>query len=227
MANSSRSDQEPLPDPTRRNGHWLVYQFLLRTFLPLWLRYRARGVEKLPAEGGGLLLINHQSTLDPILVGLPLRRPVTFLARDSLFRIPGLRSIIRNLYGIPISRESTSTATIRQVVERMRHGFLVGVFPEGTRTRDGTVGPLKPGFVALVRRGKVPVYPVGIAGAVEALPRDGWWIRPVRVRIVFGDPLPAEEIERHLRRGEEEHLIALARERITRCQQEAEAWRKR
>lgn len=200
---------------------------MLRAVFTIWLRYRARGVEKIPQQGGGLFLMNHQSFLDPLLVGLPLSRPVSYLARDSLFRIPVVGWILRNTYVMSINRESAGTASLKQAINRMRHGFLVGVFPEGTRTRDGSIGPMKPGFLALIRRAKPTVYPVGIAGANEALPRHALFLRPRRVCVVFGDPFTAEEIERLSQRGHEDEMLEQVKRRIFECQQQAEAWRRR
>ena len=234
MATSTAAEPEraaapraPLPHPTRRNWVWFSCQVVLQLVFTVWLRYRSSGAEKIPASGGGLVLVNHQSSLDPFLVGLPLSRPVSYLARDSLFRLPVIGWLLRNTYVMPISREAASSASIKGAVERMRQGFLVGIFPEGTRSFDGAVGPFKPGFIALVRRGKVPVYPVGVAGAHEAMPRDRLLLRPRRVTVVFGDPLTPEEIARYSARGQEDALVALARERVIACQREAEAWRQR
>jgi 1-acyl-sn-glycerol-3-phosphate acyltransferase len=204
---------------------WFVLQLLGRIAFSVWFRLRARGIEKLPKKGGALLLINHQSFLDPLMVGTPLRRPVSYMGRDSLFKIPIVGFVLRNTYVFPINRESASTASMKDAIKRMRHGFLVGIFPEGTRSEDGRIGPLKPGFVSLVRRGKVPVYPVGVAGSREALPKNAWFVYPATIRVVFGDPFTPEEIEQYSRRGQEQRFIELARERISRCQQEAQEWR--
>ncbi len=204
--------------PERRNLNWFASQMLLRAVFHLWNGYAARGTERL-STGGGLLLINHQSFLDPLLVGLPLTRPVSYLARDSLFRVPVLGPFLRSVYVMPINREAAGTESIREAIRRMRHGFLVGIFPEGTRTADGSLGEFKPGFVALVRRAGVPVYPVGIAGAFDALPRDARWLRPRPIRVVFGEPLTDEELKRGA-----ESLSAVAHERIAACVAEAEAW---
>ena len=87
------------------------------------------------------------------------------------------------------------------------------------------MAPLEPGFVAVIRRAKLPVYPIGIAGAHEALPPGTWLIKPRRICVVFGDPLTAEDVERFSQRGREKEMIALVREQILRCQREAEAWR--
>jgi 1-acyl-sn-glycerol-3-phosphate acyltransferase len=217
----------PRENPTRRNVWWLTIQFTLRFVFTVWLRYRARGIDKIPAAGGGLIVADHQSFLDPLLIGLPLSRPVSYVARDTLFPVPVIGWVLRNTYVMPIKREATSSATIRAAVERMQQGFLVGMFPEGTRCRQGEVGEFRPGFAALVRRAKLPVYPVAIAGAYQAMPRGIWWLKRRTVTVVFGDALPADEVERYCQRGQEHHLVSLARERIIALHAEAEAWRRR
>ena len=197
----------------------------MQNVLCFWLGYRVRGQEQLEDADGGLILANHQSFLDPLLIGLPLHRPISFLARDSLFRVPVVGWILRNTYVMPISREAASSASLRETIRRMQHGFLVGVFPEGTRTETGEVGELKPGFVALVRRAKVPVYPVGIAGAIQALGRRSWFLRPTRVRVVVGEPITVEELAQFDSRDKDQALIDLVRSRIVECHAQAEAWR--
>lgn len=191
----------------------------------LWLRYRAQGTERLPAQGGALLLINHQSHLDPLMVGLPLSRPVSFLARDSLFRVPVIGWILRNTYVMPINRESASTSSLREAIRRLQQGFLVGIFPEGTRSSTGEIGTLKPGFLALMRRANVPVHPVGIAGTFQALPRGAWFLRPVKVRLVYGEAFTPAELDRFGRHDEQE-LLNFIRSRMLACQVAAEDWRR-
>ena len=216
----------PALHPTRRNLHWLTIQFALRLIFGVWLRYRARGIERVAREGGGLVLVNHQSFLDPLLVGVPLQRPVSFLARDTLFPIPFVGWVLRNTYVMPINRDSASTTSIRQAIGRVNDGFLVGIFPEGTRCVDGEVGEFKPGFISLIRRIKQPGYPVGIAGAHEAMPRRGLLrLCPRKVHIVFGEPLCPDQLKTLSKKGQEDALIEFARNAIVDCQQEAESWR--
>ena len=197
----------------------------MQNFFCFWLGYRSRGHQQLEDAGGGLVLANHQSFLDPLLVGLPLHRPISFLARDSLFRIPVVGGILRATYVMPISREAASSASLRETIRRMQHGYLVGVFPEGTRTETGEVGLFKPGFVALVRRAKLPVYPVGIAGGFQALGRKSWFLKPGRVRVVVGEPITLEELEQFASRDQDQALIDHVRRRIVECYEQAEAWR--
>ncbi len=211
--------------PARRNWLWWTFQMPARVFFALWLRYRVRGLEHVPATGGGLVLANHLSFLDPLMIGLPLSRPISYLARDSLFRVPVVGWIMRRTYVRPISRENASTASIREMVQRAEQGFLCGMFPEGTRSESGEMGEFKPGFIALARRMELPIYPVGIAGTHLALGRKSCILKPYRVRVVFGPPILPAEIAELKVRGREQELVDFVRNRVLACQQEAETWR--
>ena len=225
-ADSPNLDEQPLPDPIRRNWCWATFQYVLRIVFAMMFRYRALGIERMPRTGGGLMLINHQSSLDPLLAGMALNRPISYVARDTLFLIPFIGWVLKNTYVLPINRESASSRLIKAMIRRLDHGFLVGMFPEGTRSVDGKVGEFKPGFIAMVRRSKVPIYPVGIAGAHLAMPKGARLPRFRRVRVVYGEPLTPEEIQPYLEHGREEELVQLVRERIITCQERAEQWRR-
>jgi 1-acyl-sn-glycerol-3-phosphate acyltransferase len=189
-----------------------------------WLDYRARGHDGLPA-GGALVLANHESFLDPFLIGLPYQRVISYLARHNLFSVPFVGFMLRNTYVMPINRDSASTASIREATRRMQHGFLVGIFPEGTRSDDGQLGELKPGFIALLRHGKVPVVPVGVSGAGRALPRGGKYLRRGRIRVVYGRPIEWPELEPLTWRGREGELLSFIRQRMLEVCGEAAEWR--
>lgn len=210
--------------PERRNWVWSGIQLVLRLVFALWLRYRARGHDKISHRGGMLLIVNHQSFLDPLLVGLPLRRPVSFVARDNLFRVPIVGWVLRNTYVLPINRESAGTAVMREMIARLKAGFWVGIFPEGTRSSDGKLGEIKPGFVAMLRRAGVPVCPVGIAGADRALGRHHKLPHFSTVRVVFGEPIPADQVAALLEQGEAA-LLDLIRTRLEECMSQASDWR--
>jgi 1-acyl-sn-glycerol-3-phosphate acyltransferase len=210
--------------PVRPNRHYLFFRALARLAFPIYFRLRVRGLEKIPARGPALLVINHQSFLDSMFVGAPLPRTICYLARDSLFRVPVVGWILRHTYVMPVNRESASSSSLRLAADRLKRGFLVGIFPEGTRSTDGQIAPLKPGFIALVRRGNVPIIPVGVAGTAAAWPRDSKVIRPKPCRVVYGDPIPTEVLARLVVKGNEQALLEEVRGRMIACQQEAQQW---
>jgi len=210
--------------PERANR---VYRFFRRLSLlafPIFFRLRTRGLNKIPPHGPALLVVNHQSFLDSLFAGAPLPRPISYLARDSLFRVPVVGWILRNTYVMPVNRESASSSSLRLAADRLKRGYLVGIFPEGTRSKDGQIGPLKPGFIALIRRGDIPVIPVGVAGTAAALPRGAWLVRPKACRVVYGDPIPAEVLAKLVVKGNEQALLDEVRQRMIQCQREAQDW---
>ena len=220
-------DERNLPspaDPSREwNLIWVVLRWLFRLFCSSWMRVSCSGMENLDLKHGGLLLINHQSFLDPLVAGVWLPRPVSYLARDSLFRIPLLGALLRRTFVIPISRESARGGSIRAGLERLNEGFLVGMFPEGTRSEDGVVAPFRPGFLAIARRTNQPIYPVGVAGSSGRLPRGAFLIRPGRVHVVFGKPLSDEERQRIHDGKDDKELCEMIRRRVSECAIEAQA----
>ena len=201
-------------------GKRLWYDFLWSSFRLLAVaifRIRVRGRERLPAEGGALILSNHQSNMDPVLVALACDRRLNFLARKSLFRFALFRWLIESLDAIPIDREGVGLGGLKETLKRLRRGELVLIFPEGTRTVDGAVAPLKPGFCALARRADVPLVPVAIAGAFAALPRWRSIPRPTSIHVEFGAPLTPAEIENLDDAG----LVAELEARIRACHRRA------
>jgi 1-acyl-sn-glycerol-3-phosphate acyltransferase len=121
----------------------------------------------MPASGPLLVVSNHQSMFDPLLIGLASRRYLSFLARKNLFEQPVLAPMIRKLNAIPIDR-TLGKDGIQSVLAALNEGRAVLVFPEGERTHTGEVEPLKPGVSLLIRRVNCPIVPVGIAGAFAA-----------------------------------------------------------
>jgi 1-acyl-sn-glycerol-3-phosphate acyltransferase len=143
--------------------------------MTLGFSLRTEGMRNVPPTGPALLIANHQSFLDPDLVGIAARRHLCFLARKTLFRHKLLASLIGSLHAIPIDQEGTGIEGIRKILEQLEAGRAVLVFPEAHRTADGMIQPLRPGVALLIKKAKAPVVPVGIAGAHDAWPRH----RPV------------------------------------------------
>lgn len=203
--------------PPQANLLWRLIRVPFWLFCKTWVRLRVVGREHIDNTRGGLFLINHQSFLDPLFVAVFLGRPVSYLARDNLFRVPVIGWILRNTHVIPISREAARGGSIRIALERLESGFLVGIFPEGTRTSDGKVGDFRPGFLALARRTQQPIYPVGIVGADRIMPRNSNWIRPGRVDVVIGAPLTLSERQQLHDSVDDGALCRMARSRVEAC----------
>jgi 1-acyl-sn-glycerol-3-phosphate acyltransferase len=178
---------------------------------------RVSGRENWPSAGSGLVCANHQSMFDPPLIGLTCSRRMNYLARDTLFRVPGLKQLISFLDAIPIDRDGGGLAGLKETLRRLKAGELVLIFPEGTRTRDGEVAPLKPGFIAVARRSKAPLIPVGLDGAYQAWPRTARMPRVGRIGVAIGEPISPEQIAAF----SDEDLLAELEQRILLCHAQA------
>ncbi len=174
--------------------YWIA-RFLCHVFTIVFFRYRAYGRENIPTEGAFVLACNHQSFMDPVFCGISVKRHVTYMARDTLFKNWFFGPLIASVNAIPISRDKPEIAVMRLVIDRLREGAAVCLFPEGTRTEDGRIASFKPGFGLLCRRSKAAVVPVLVEGAFEAWPRQKKLFRPGSPIVVqFGKPLAPPQI---------------------------------
>lgn len=187
------------------------------------LRVRCSGRENEPVDGGGLILSNHQSLFDPVLVGLTLNRRLNYLARETLFNFGPFGWLIKSLDAIPIDREGLGLAGLKETLRRVKRGELVLIFPEGTRSHDGEVSRLKPGFSALAKRARVPLVPVGIDGAYQAWPRNRLLPSLSTIHVHVGQPVPADMAHDM----DERELVAEVERRIRECHAIARAGRLR
>jgi 1-acyl-sn-glycerol-3-phosphate acyltransferase len=176
----------------------------------VFFRGRVFGTDNVPREGGVLLVCNHQSFFDPILATLALPRECHYMARDTLFRNPWFRRLIESLNAFPIKRGAADVGAIKETLRRLKAGALVTAFPEGTRTWDGSVGPMQPGVVLLARKTRVPLVPTLILGAFEIWPRQAALPRPAPVIIAYGQPLWPD----HMEDLADEDCISVVRNRI-------------
>jgi 1-acyl-sn-glycerol-3-phosphate acyltransferase len=162
---------------------------ILRVLFRLLCRWEVVGKESVPAVGGVIIAPNHESFLDPMLVGTSLPRPVHYLARKDLFSPGPWGWILRRVRAVPVERSSPTAASIRAVLDLLRSGEAMVIFPEGTRGDGVSLGEGKAGLGMLVLRAGVPVVPVYIRGSVRVLPRSAYLPRPGKIRLVYGAPL--------------------------------------
>ncbi|HEV2948308.1 MAG TPA: lysophospholipid acyltransferase family protein, partial [Gemmataceae bacterium] len=120
--------------------------------MTLGFSLRTDGMRHVPKSGPALLIANHQSYLDPDLVGIAARRHLCFLARKTLFQNKVFAWLIRTLEAIPIDQEGIGIDGIRDILDQLQAGRAVLVFPEGERTHDGQLQPLRPGVSLLIKK---------------------------------------------------------------------------
>lgn len=134
----------------------------------LLFRIRIHREGRLPETGGMVFASNHQSFYDPAFISFFNSRPVSFMARSTLFRNPLFSLLIRSLNAFPIERDKTDFKGMKEAVRRLKGGGCMLLFPEGTRSADGSLARPKPGFHVLAVMAGVPIVPVLIVDAHKA-----------------------------------------------------------
>ena len=175
-------------------AYWIV-KIILTPILRIVYRIRVEGREHLPKHGAVILASNHRSFLDSIFIPLIVRRRVTFVAKAEYFDDPKTAWFFRAVGQIPIRREggSASEGALAAATEVLEDGGVFGIYPEGTRTRDGLLHKGKTGVARLALATGAPIVPVGLIGTDECQPTNAKLPRPFRtVTIRFGAPLPME-----------------------------------
>jgi 1-acyl-sn-glycerol-3-phosphate acyltransferase len=156
---------------------------------------RSYGRDNIPKTGPFVLISNHQSYLDPMLCGIPLKRRVNFLARETLFHHWLFGRMITSVGTIPVKLGEGDISAIRKAIDILKQGRGICLFPEGTRSRDGKITPFKPGFGLLCRRGGAAVVPVVIDGAFECWPRHKKLFSHGSIVVNYGKAIPAEQVK--------------------------------
>ena len=164
---------------------WCFFRFAYATYF----RWRVFNPERVPLKGPVILASNHASFLDPPLVGAGVKRGINYLARDTLFRYPGMGWLLRKWNSVPVDREGGGAAGLRAILERLLAGGAIILFPEGTRTRDGKLQPARSGIGLTVIKSSALLIPVRVFGTYEAYGRHIKIPRPHRIAVKYGRPL--------------------------------------
>ena len=180
----------------------MIRQFLhaAANFLfKLLSRVEAVGMENLPPLGGCIIASNHLSRLDPVLVfALGKRRDMTALVADKYKRNFLIRPLIVGVGGIWIDRDEADIQALREARQFLRNGGMLGIAPEGTRSRTGALIQAKTGSAYLADKAGVPVVPAAVYGSESAIRQLFHFHRPV-IHIEFGKPFTLEPVSRHTR----------------------------
>jgi len=158
----------------------LAQEILLPPVLKLW-RFRVVGRENVPRGGALIVACNHASYMDPIALGVACPRPISYMAKAELFSIPILGPLIAAVHAYPVERNKSPMAAIKKSLEILGQGHAVGIFPQGTRIREGE-GQIHQGVALLASLGDAPVVPAYISGSHGTA-------RFHQIKVAFGKPL--------------------------------------
>src|SRR5262252_4040315 len=167
--------------------YWAGYH-LSRLTGRLFFRFRVIHRERMVQSGPVILAMNHQSYLDPPLAGTTCDRAIYFLARRTLLDVPLLGWLLPKLNVIPVNQEGIDRSALKAVIRVLQAGNAALVFPEGSRTIDGSLQPAEPGLGLIIAKTLAPVVPMRIFGAHEALPRGGG-LHFVPITVLVGEPI--------------------------------------
>jgi 1-acyl-sn-glycerol-3-phosphate acyltransferase len=169
---------------------WTFFRLVYSTYF----RWRIYNPERVPKKGPVILASNHASFLDPPLVGSGLKRDINYLARESLFRFPGIGALLRSWNAVPVDREGGGAKGLKTILDRLHGGAGIILFPEGTRTRDGKLQSARSGIGLTVIKSDAPVVPVRVFGTFEAYGKHIKFPRPKRIAVKYGKPMMFEAL---------------------------------
>ena len=163
---------------------WSIVSPIFNTYF----RGRIYGAEKVPQSGSYIIVSNHASNLDPPFLGIAVSRPIAFMAKEELFQIPALKTLITLCGAYPVKRDVSDITAIKSAINFINRGWLAGVFLEGTRTTDGKIEDPKLGAALIAAKTQTPLIPVSISGTEKAN-TNSKFVLPKPVTIRFGDAI--------------------------------------
>jgi 1-acyl-sn-glycerol-3-phosphate acyltransferase len=187
---------------------WSGFRIMYATYF----RWRVFNPERVPLEGPVILASNHASFLDPPLVGSGVHRGINYLARDTLFRYPGVGWLLRKWNSVPVDREGGGAAGLKAILDRLLAGGAIILFPEGTRTKDGKLQPARSGIGLTVIKSTAAVVPARVFGTFEAYGRHMKFPKPHRVMVKYGRPMHFEKLRVEAKRCSKPRLKEIYQE---------------
>lgn len=168
---------------------YVIGRWVCRSFLRLFGGYQSIGAENIPRTGGVIVAPNHISYADPPLVGAGMRRQVHFMAKEELFRVPILGRLISSAGAFPVRRGSADRKALRKAIELLENGKVICMFPEGTRSLDGSLGEAQVGIGFVALKSRAPVVPALVVDTEKVLAPSGGRPRYHRTKIIYGEPI--------------------------------------
>lgn len=162
-------------------------------FTPLY-RVKVVGKENIPKEGGVLICSNHIHNFDPPIVGISCPRPIRFMAKEEIFRVPIFGKVIKNLNAFPVKRGMSDREALRTGLKVLKNGEVLGLFPEGTRSKTGKLGKGLAGAGFFALRTDAAVVPCAIVGEYKPFKQ---------IKVFYGKPLNMDELRKNKVSAEE------------------------
>jgi 1-acyl-sn-glycerol-3-phosphate acyltransferase len=187
---------------------WSLFRFIYATIF----RWRVYNAERVPLTGPVILAANHASFIDPPLVGSGVRRGINYLARESLFRFPGVGWLLRQWNAVPVDRDGGGAKGLKAILDRLLAGGAIVLFPEGTRTTDGRLQPARSGIGLTVIKSEAVVIPVRVFGTFEAYGRHMKLPQPRRIAVKYGRPMRFEQLRAEAKRCSKARLKEIYQE---------------
>ncbi|MDJ0648482.1 MAG: lysophospholipid acyltransferase family protein [Xenococcaceae cyanobacterium MO_188.B19] len=176
-------EREPVPNLVL---YHLLKWSIVHPLFSTYFRGRIYGQEKVPTSGAAIAVSNHASYFDPPILSNSMGRPVAFMAKEELFRVPILKTGIKFYGAYPVKRSISDRSAIRSAIKAVESGWMTGIFLQGTRTKNGRITNPKLGAALIAAKTQVPLIPVSLWGTEKIL-ADSSFPRPVPVTIRIGD----------------------------------------
>jgi len=186
--------------------YYYLSRGLLRALFRILGGLTSIGEGRIPKSGGVILAPNHISFADPPAVGCGMRRQAHYMAKEELFHVPILGTLLWKVGSFPVRRGTPDRRALKRAVELLGEGKVVCVFPEGTRSLDGKLQEPELGIGLIALKSRAPIVPAAVIGTDKLLPPHAKYPRFHRTRVVYGEPLAFPDLyeERESRRALEE-----------------------
>jgi 1-acyl-sn-glycerol-3-phosphate acyltransferase len=199
-----------------------AFKAIIRAYMRAWHDLELRDMHNIPTGGPALVLTNHASILDtPVLLAADRFPNTSLVAKASMFRVPVVRRLLVAWSAIPVERKGDDVRGVRAILGALRAGRMVGLAPEGRRSRTGRLGEINPVLARLIAHAGVPVIPVGIAGSQHALPPGALFPRRSKIVVRVGPNLC---LDRHMTGEEAARKIRDAIAALLPPDQQPEGW---